>query len=277
MIKNTGQSIRRLIINADDFGTTDDVTEAIIRTHINGIVTSASLLMTGAACERSIDFAQSNENLSVGIHLNLTEGCPLTWDKHSVSTLIGRNGLFLGSWGFRRKCFTFQVDSSQIAVELENQIRRFLDYGIFPSHIDSHHHVHTIPQVAWVVTELARKYHIRKIRKSCNLFIRDRSLKMLESCFGNLKLIYKKAINSYFDWHFITTNYFLSFNRYLGSEESYFERVAKVLANLPDGNSEIHFHPGSTGHENEECFLMDKRVVDLVKSLGIDLISYKEL
>jgi len=140
--------MRRLIVNADDFGKSVNVTEAIVTGHIKGIITSTSLMVTGAAVEQAVAYAQQCKSLSIGLHLNLTEGYPVTRDVSGMATLTNGKGQFLGSEKFRKRCYSFRIDWGELFLEVENQIRAFIAHlGRLPTHLDSHHHVHTVPHV----------------------------------------------------------------------------------------------------------------------------------
>src|SRR5215469_8620808 len=79
--------VRRLIVNADDFGLTAGVNRAIIEAHTAGVVSSATLMANGAAFENAVSLAQSAPKLSIGCHVVLVDGTPVT-EPASVTTLL---------------------------------------------------------------------------------------------------------------------------------------------------------------------------------------------
>ncbi|MGF1725439.1 chitin disaccharide deacetylase [Photobacterium nomapromontoriensis] len=142
-----------VIFNADDFGLTPGVNLGIIAASQTGVVRSTTLMVGMEADKQAIDLAKLNPSLSVGLHLRFTAGISLT----AAPSLTDKNGRF----------FTYKVFDQmrglcerQIADEIIAQIDYFLATGIPLSHIDSHHHAHTHPQILPVVKEIARDYHL---------------------------------------------------------------------------------------------------------------------
>ena len=83
----------RLIINADDFGLTEGINDAIIEGHRRGIVTSTTLMANGPAFDNAAERGKSERALGIGIHLNLSEGTPLS-DPSQLQSLINEKGVF---------------------------------------------------------------------------------------------------------------------------------------------------------------------------------------
>jgi predicted glycoside hydrolase/deacetylase ChbG (UPF0249 family) len=144
----------KLIVNADDFGYSRGVNYGIIDAHKNGIVNSATMMMNMPGVGHAIELAIENPTLQVGIHLVLTCGKPIL---PNVPSLCDGNGNF--------KKLTNLLDNKEFSLEeLERewtaQIDRFLGAGLIPTHFDSHHHVHSIPELLPVVQKLAKKYEM---------------------------------------------------------------------------------------------------------------------
>ncbi|MDP3052558.1 MAG: ChbG/HpnK family deacetylase [bacterium] len=259
------------IINADDFGQNDEINEAVIKCFNDGFLTSASVLANGSAFDKAMEFAKNHKNFSIGIHLNLTGGKPATKNLREVSSLV-KNDNFLSSEEFRKKYFRFGVSGRQIYKELENQILKFLGYGLKPSHIDSHHHIHTLPTVAMITAKLAKKYGISKIRPSSNYFTAQK-INYRNFFPTSLKLAYKKMINNYFRRRFIMPDYFCE-----GSLDRIFNDE-KFLGNLSDATYLFMSHPDISGAGISDLkILTDKNLFRLLNSdLGVKFISFNEL
>jgi hopanoid biosynthesis associated protein HpnK len=155
---------KKLIVNADDFGLTEKVNQAIIKGHREGIITSTSLLANGRAFDSAVVLAKQFTSLGVGVHLNLTEGVPL-------SAPLGLQGLVNPAGSFRltpvrlaRCLLSGAIRLSSLEGELRAQIERSLDAGIRPTHLDSHKHIHLFPAIFRVVMRLAVEYGISGIR-----------------------------------------------------------------------------------------------------------------
>ncbi len=154
----------KIIINADDFGLCEGANRAVVKAHTEGLLTSATMMTNTDASEQAVQLAKSLPTLGVGLHLNLTEGKPLS-KSGPAKCLAGPDGNFAAG---PERLFFLSLISPRIrhAVELEAdaQLRWMLDKGLKPTHIDSHKHVHTIPPIFRIVSRLAQKYGIAAIR-----------------------------------------------------------------------------------------------------------------
>ncbi|KHA60961.1 hypothetical protein NL53_08595 [Vibrio variabilis] len=143
----------KVIFNADDFGLTKGVNEGIVRSHLEGVVRSTTLLVGLPEEEHAVALAKKIPTLKVGIHLRFTLGAPLT----RSANLSDKNGAFYKYAEFwSHRGFSAQA----IYDECIAQVEAFLATGLTLSHIDSHHHAHTHPEFLPVVTEVAAKYRV---------------------------------------------------------------------------------------------------------------------
>ncbi len=136
----------QLIINADDFGLTSGVNQAVMDCYQQGSVSSATLMVNTEATEEAAALARNNPNLGLGLHFNLTLGRPVS-PSVEVPSLVDQSGNFYrrsrAEWrllarGFRRQ---------DILREFQAQLKRYLDSGLDLTHVDSHQHVHVLPGV----------------------------------------------------------------------------------------------------------------------------------
>src|SRR5690242_1416275 len=156
--------MKRLIVNADDFGLSEEINRGIIVAHQDGILTSASVLTNGPVFEQAIASSRQFPRLSLGVHLNISEGKPLS-PARRIPTLVNEHGeLHLGPvklWiGIARK----QINLEEIHTECRAQIIKLFDAGLAPTHLDGHLHVHVLPQLSPIVIALAREFRIRNVR-----------------------------------------------------------------------------------------------------------------
>jgi hypothetical protein len=141
--------VRRLIVNADDFGLTRGVSEGILAAHRHGIVTSTTALVTrpidADLCRRAAD-----SGVGIGLHVNLTLGMPLT----GPSSLTGPDRRFVR--GPRR--LAAQARPADVEREVAAQVEAFTrQFRRGPTHVDTHHHVGLLAPVREVVLALARR------------------------------------------------------------------------------------------------------------------------
>jgi predicted glycoside hydrolase/deacetylase ChbG (UPF0249 family) len=153
-------TVRRLIINADDLGSGSQRDKGIFRSFTSGIVTSASLLANGpsfaTAAQKAFEIG-----LPLGVHLNLSEGRPLTGALPGLTT---KDGLFPGKEGLRRYLSGGQPDPAPLYRELAAQIERVVSTGVHPDHLDSHQHFCLFPAISAVVISVAKEYAVRTLR-----------------------------------------------------------------------------------------------------------------
>jgi len=167
MLRSTESSPPTIVINADDLGKSTDVNQAIVASLERGFVTSATIManMPGFADACAVIDAHELGDC-VGVHLNLTEGPPLSSPIRRCARLCSPEGQL------RRQSRAFwrlsSDETAAIEAELEAQVDAVIASGIRPSHVDSHHHVHTQWPVATIVMRVARRHGIPAIRLNRN-------------------------------------------------------------------------------------------------------------
>jgi len=159
----------RIIVNADDLGQSDAVNEAIFDGMQRGTVTSATMLSNGSAVEGAARKLHLFPNCSFGVHLNLTEFAPLCpGSRADLASILDQNECFNGN-SIREVPITRPMVKA-IYREWCAQIESLIRLGVDPSHLDGHHHVHTIPRLLPVLAVLRRRYKINSVRISRNMY-----------------------------------------------------------------------------------------------------------
>ena len=146
--------IKKLIVNADDFGLSEGVCLGILKAHRDGILTSTTCMMNMENIEKYLEMTKAYPNLGLGVHLNITVGKPLT----KVS-FIDEKGNFKSRDTYKnREAIVLQEELYQ---EWKAQIEKFVKItGHKPTHLDSHHHVHLLKSNRNVVLKLAHEYDL---------------------------------------------------------------------------------------------------------------------
>ena len=158
--------MKQLIVNADDLGLTPGVNRGILRAFQDGIVTSASLLVTGSAFEGAVALARQNPELDVGLHLTLVEERAVL-GREILPTLVDKTGRFPHTSGeFFRRTVLGGISWDEVEREIAAQIARFQKTGLRLSHLDSHQHLHMFPPVFQIVRRLTRRIDNVWIRNS---------------------------------------------------------------------------------------------------------------
>lgn len=147
----------KLIINADDFGYSKAVNLGIVEAYQNGVVTSATMMTNMPGAAHAAALALENPGLGVGVHLVLDCGSPVC---ENVPSLVDEKGNFL-----KAEAIEQFAEIADIETEYRYQIERVFALGLKPTHIDSHHHLHSHPKIYPLVEKIAGRYGlpIRKI------------------------------------------------------------------------------------------------------------------
>lgn len=141
--------MKHLIVNADDFGLTRGVSEGILAAHRHGIVTSTTVLVNRPIDRDLLDRLRAS-GMSVGLHVNLTLGAPLT----TAPSLTGSDKRFVRD----ARQAAARARPGEVEREVEAQILAFARMlGSMPTHLDTHHHVGLWPPVDRIVLEVARR------------------------------------------------------------------------------------------------------------------------
>jgi hopanoid biosynthesis associated protein HpnK len=154
--------VRRLIVNADDFGLTSGVNRAIVEGNRSGMVTSATLMANAQASEAALELAKAQPTLKTGCHVVLIDGVPLSANLTSLTS---------GSSRFRSSLKQFavaavrkQIAAEEIESEVKAQVGKIQSAGITLTHVDSHKHTHMFPHVLRPILRAARACGIRAVR-----------------------------------------------------------------------------------------------------------------
>jgi hopanoid biosynthesis associated protein HpnK len=289
--------MRELIVNADDFGLTRQVSQGILDAHRDGIVTSTTLLANGRAFEDAVSMSHQAPQLGIGVHLNLSEGAPVL-PPFKIPSLVNAVGTLhltpdrLGTGILKRR-----VSLSDVERELHAQIEKVIREGISPTHLDGHKHVHVLPGISAIVIRLAQQFGIRNLR--CPDEERPNLARLLRSEGARAPVIKQYVVGravSRFAYRFkvkLETAGLICPARFYGLSETGFldlQGVQEILSRLPRGISELMCHPGyvdaelrGTGtrllaqREVEIQALTSPRISKLVADQGIRLVSYRDL
>jgi hopanoid biosynthesis associated protein HpnK len=246
------------------------VNEAVERAHLDGILTAASLMVTGAAADDAVARARRLPRLGVGLHLVLVEGRPALPPEH-VPDLVD------GSGCFRTNMVRAGVDifvrpkvRRQLAAEIEAQFAAFDRTGLPLDHVNAHKHFHLHPTIAALVLEIGRRHGMRAVRAPVEpRSVIDAIESGHSSIAGRLAGAYARSMQSRLRRAGIRSADQVFGLAWSGAMTR--ERLAAILDRLPEGLSEIYLHPATRddfeGHaagyryRNEYGALIDKRVV----------------
>lgn len=179
--------MNKIIINADDFGISKDINLSILSAFEKNLITSSTLIANMESFDDAVRIINEKKlHGRIGIHLNLSQGKPLSEKIKYVGEFVNTEG----DLNFKRNVLYTLNKKQEIAVfdEFESQILRLIEHGVHPTHIDSHHHVHTEWDIGRVVIKLAKKHNIYSIRLSRNAGNGISKFKKLYKYFYNTRL-----------------------------------------------------------------------------------------
>lgn len=146
--------VKKLIINADDFGLCDGATLGILTAHKKGILTSTTCMMNMPHIEQHLNMTKKFPHLGLGVHLNITVGPSLT-----ANSFSDKNGIFFSRSSYPHH--TPIVNKEELYHEWKAQIEKFIALtGHKPTHLDSHHHVHLLKDYLPVALKLAQEFDL---------------------------------------------------------------------------------------------------------------------
>lgn len=246
----------QVIINGDDFGSSPEINEAVIRAFKAGTLASCSLMVTGEAFEEAVRLAGEHEGLAVGLHLVAVQGRAVL-PPNEIPALVDREGNFPDSpTSAGLKYYFSRAAREQLERELAAQFQKFRDTGVKLSHVDSHLHMHIHPVIFATAVRLAERYGVRRMRVPRDDFWlaarfqkKDLPGKAITALiFGMLTRHMRTQLRKR-DFFFAERVYghFLSGGMTL-------DYVLFVLDHLSSPTNEIYFHPGTlTGGTASDC------------------------
>jgi hopanoid biosynthesis associated protein HpnK len=285
--------MKRLIINADDFGFTKGVNAGIVRAFTSGIVTSTTIMANGEAFEDAIQLALANPGLAVGCHLTIVGGLPVSPPSELASLL--ENGALPATLGkLLIKLARGSVRIEEMAREFRAQIERVARTGVELTHLDTHKHSHTHPQVMEALAQVAAEFGIKRVRNP-------------------FEGIFSSHGNSQSKWTYLKQSAMsaaiapgaIRFRRLaqehgLKTPDRFFgvkltgmldtAAIQSIMKSLGEGTTELMCHPGvydddlerartrlKRSRERELEALSDSSLRRLAEEQGIELINYGEL
>jgi len=274
---------RKLIVTADDFGAAREVNEAVEIAHTRGILTAASLMMSGAAVGDAVARARRLPALRVGLHLVLVDGTPVL-PPSAIPDLVDRDGRFPRALSRAGANVFFRRGARrQLAAEIAAQFDAFQRTGLSLDHVNAHHHFHLHPTVGALVLEIGARRGLRALRVPLEprgvVASVDPSSPARDDwrAIACAKLLRRRARRRRI---MAPANVFgIAWSGALSRA-----RLEGLLRHLPDGVNEIYAHPathdrfagGDTGHADELAALIDPGITALVRSSDFSTGGYSD-
>jgi chitin disaccharide deacetylase len=261
--------LRRLVVNADDFGFTHDVNRGIVEAHRTGILTATTLMANGEAFDDAVELALETPSLDVGCHLVLVgaPGLPAT-----VAQLVRAVAL--------RRIRLYE--------EMAAQVRRIVGAGLKPTHLDTHKHTHLLPPVLDALARISQDFGIPWVRRPFDFPMHSRraglAIRGVNTSFGLVRSHFARELARH---GCRSTDHFAGF-QITGNYDA--AELAALIRALPEGSTEFMCHPGFCGNElrgattrlkesreRELRALTSAEVRAALKESQVELVSYREL
>lgn len=238
-----------IIINADDFGISCEVNDAITYCFLHGLIQKTSLMVNMSYVDEAVLLAKKHGfDHCLGLHINLAEGRPLT-KKIKETSLCDNNGLFNGSIMYGKKRFFLNLEETMaVKQEIQAQIEKYNSYGCPLNHIDSHRHAHTNFPVLNIITNTMKTIDNCTIRLSRNI--------PKDAMYG-IKGLYKGLVNKKIKKFNARMKETMSTD-YFGSIEDFNRFEAEK--DLKDLRIEIMIHP----------VMLDNSLADLINEYSVE-------
>jgi hopanoid biosynthesis associated protein HpnK len=287
--------VRRLIVNADDFGLTSGVNRAIVEAHCQGVVTSTTLMANAAAFDEAVRISRSAPNLSSGCHVVLVDGRAVLRRSQIPSLLKSNPGSDefhdrLGSFALRALIGSF--DSAELESEITAQIRKLQSAGIAVSHLDTHKHTHMFRPVLMALLRASAACGIRALRNpfepvGWRELVRRRGSWKRPVQIRALRVLAPNFVQKVRSAGMVTPDGTVGITVTGDLDESLFRSLAE---GLPEGTWELVCHPGYNDAElqtvrtrlrasraQELKLLTSPESRQILEKNSIQLMSYREL
>ncbi|MDW8308749.1 MAG: hopanoid biosynthesis-associated protein HpnK [Verrucomicrobiales bacterium] len=271
--------MRRLVVNADDFGRSAAVNAAVVCAHREGILTTASLMVNEPGAAEAVALAREHPRLGVGLHLTLLDG-RAALPPEQLHGLVNAQGEFDRApvrvgwrYFFRREL------REPLRKEVRAQFAKFRETGLTLDHVNGHLHLHLHPVVLPTVIEEMQRLGARHARLTRDPF-------WLEAWLAGGRWLYRAAHAVVFLWlaRAAERRFYRQGLRHTDRvfgllqngrvDEAY---VLRLLERLPPGDSELYAHPALGEFEHELAALISPRVRARVTQNGIRLVRYQDM
>ncbi|MCU0770994.1 MAG: hopanoid biosynthesis-associated protein HpnK [Verrucomicrobia bacterium] len=273
------RTARRLVVNADDFGRSSSINEAVQQAHTRGILTTASLMVNEPAAADAVRRAHEHPSLGVGLHLTLLLG-RAALPAHRIPGLIQPNGGFRsGPVAAGLRFFFLRSLREQLRAELHEQFRRFRETGLVLDHVNGHLHLHLHPVVLDLLMQDAAVLGCTRVRLThdplgLNLAIARGHLAYRFSHALIYRVLSARARRAFARQGIRHTRQVFGLLQNARVDEAY---VLRLLPRLPPGDSELYSHPSLEDFRHELEALVSPAVGQAVQQLGLHLIRYQDL
>jgi hopanoid biosynthesis associated protein HpnK len=290
--------MKKLIVNADDFGFTRGVNAGIVRAHEAGIVTSTTIMAGGAAFDHAAQLSAAYPLLGVGVHLVTVGERPLS-SPDNIRTLVDADGRLPPTLtALAIKLTRGAINIEDLVREFRAQVERVIAAGINPTHLDSHKHSHTQPLIFEAMARVAKEFKIRSIRYPFERFsagriagptaVARRGAHLRQRLLGAAVRVrareFRRLVRAY---GLKTPDHFYGVALTGLLDQA---GLRRIIETLDEGVSELMCHPAVYGDDLERArtrlkierkreldALTDQEVLRAIRTRKVELTNYREL
>ena len=279
--------MKRLIVNADDFGRHELINKAVEQAVEKGILRSATLMPGAKAFDSAVEIGRKHPELGVGIHFTLVNGYPVL-PPDEIPSLVTEEGVFVDDHtAFVKKLVSGHVNMQEVRAELSAQLEKMQNTGLELTHADSHQHMHTLPGVINVVIDLVKEAGIKAVRiPKAPLFSGEfGGIGQLIGRFG-LGTLARISASKAKSRNIASPDYFAGI---VAGEAVSEDNLLGVIKSLKPGITEVMMHPGTdnkqlipdTGwdHDFEAEFsaMISPAVMELIEAQKVEITNFSSL
>jgi chitin disaccharide deacetylase len=279
---------RHLIVTADDFGLHDAVNEAVERASRGGILTAASLMVSGSAAADAVRRARRLPNLRVGLHVVLADGVS-SLPPHQIPSIADADGHMGEDMFFRGvRYFASASARKQLEAEIRAQFAAFAHTGLRLDHVNAHKHFHLHPTILSILIRVAREFGARAMRVPNEPFwFAARSGRWVAAGNGTLLTPWLMLMRHRLRAAGIFHNDSVFGIANSGSMDE--DQLLAILTRLPRGVTEIYLHPATASgvavapsmrayrHADELAALLSPRVREAMAALNVRRGGYSDI
>lgn len=258
----------RLILHADDFGTSSDTVRATIECFEQGALTSASIMPGMPATAEAAAYARAHPELDFGVHLTFvgeTDARPLS-PPEEIPELVSPEGRFRPTRHLRVRALLDRLPEEQIELELVRQIEAVQEAGVEVSHVDSHRHLHKLPSFQKALGRALPRLGIRRVRAVQDVYLK----RPLTSPTYWLGPRWQRRLAC----SFATTDHF--YMPTSTGDTRWESRLAEIIRRLRGNTLEVGVHPGFDDWQDGERSSV-VRFAALARTEGHELVAWKDI
>ncbi|BAY24255.1 hopanoid biosynthesis associated protein HpnK [Calothrix sp. NIES-2100] len=290
-IANYQTSSSCLIVNADDFGKTQAVNQAIVEASARGILTSTTVMVNMPYAEEISGLISAFPKVGIGLHVNLTSGYPVL-PPESIWSLVDKTGHFWDIDEFLRRVWFGRIKREHIRSEIDAQLSKLIKLVGKVTHLDSHKHIHGRNlQVLDEMLQVGKAHGVIHMRTNRRYFVNSKSEQKSQL---QLRLQHFAKSPLGIAALGLTTIQTLKFRRFQFISPDYvltpfpsvptasldlsINMLTCVFKQTPTGVFEMIFHPGGgTKYDGQKELLCHPKIGEIIQELNISLVNFGDL